>query len=729
MFTKFKKSLSICLIAALLLIYTLPIGYVFADDQTPAPTDAQTQTQTDNSAVVDNNSSTTSDSGDNSIGTSPTPTPTQDTTTTTDPTVVPSSEDTPTITPTTSPDGSVDINNSADTTNNINSNADSGDNIASVSANLADDTTCSAEQSENNSVPDNSGNNGGGSSIQTGNAAANTQVINDVNSASINSTVKYQIINIYYDSGETIDLSNPLETAAQILSEKPDDPVISVKATGINNFAYISNNIITNANTGTNTINTQNDNVSVQTGDAYATTLLLNKVNFVVVNSVIHIVTINIYGNINADIILPDINTSTAGCSTCGISMLVGNNATVVNNVDSTATTGQNNIITSTSAAITTGQAVSSVDSINLINSNYVGVGIQNLYINTYGPWNGNFIGWGDIGAQNGGQSMDANYVSSGEGNGSCDSCTGDLYIKNNATVLNNISSTANTGGNTVNAGSGSITTGNAYSFVSLINFVNTNIINSFGFFGFINIFGSLNGNIGGKAEFAKLNAQNIQQDNQSDQNSDTSNNSDVRQDGGQLEVSTSNNVGSHVLPGDTVTFFVNVKNTGTGKVYEAKLALILIRDGVSGGGTTFDLGAIDPGKTVRVTTGFVLAKNTPGGQYIARAYAYGLVGKDDNKTSSYADSTFNVLGPYAQSKDKEVSQGASEKPSSVLGATSTNTASSKGINTIAFFAFIILLEIYILIRVIRQKEKIARIFTRGMPIMAKLTALKMFLF
>ena len=721
MLDKLKKSIAKLLIVSLLMLYVLPPTPVFAEEVL-APT--ETQTQIENTSSTQTAVETDSNTGGNTIG-DPTPTPQPEITLSSEENQdaqMSSEQGVMEVTPTPSQED-VSLNNSGNIENNIDSVAITGENeiIATDSAviTLEEDSL----KSEENNQPDSNS-----STIETGNAISEATVVNDINSTSINSAVNYQIINIIYDEEANIDLSNPIEIATSVLSEKPNDQIITVKSTGINNFAYVSNDIVTNANSGENSIDTSEENADIQTGNAYATTLLLNKVNFITVNSQIHVVMINIYGDIKGDIILPDIDYSNEGCSTCGISILADNNAVVENNVDSNAVSGQNSINTSGSTAdIQTGDAVSTVNNVNFVNSNYIGVGIQSLYITTFGEWNGDFIGWSNVNPQEGGQSLILNYVAAGDGDGYCDLCTGDIYINNNAVVLNNVLSNANTGGNTIIGKNSNIKTGNAYSNVSILNFINTNVINSFGFFGFINIFGRLNGNIGGKAEFDAL----VDDTSSTEEQIAQVVNNEVkepeqRESGGALEIQQSNNVGAYVFPGDTVTFFVNVKNSGTGKVYEAKLDLFLIKDGVEVGGRTFDLENIDSGKSVKVTTGFVLSPTTPGGQYVARAYVRGLVGKDNNLISAFADSSFIVEGEYAFTENTIYNK--ENKSPSVLGALTNNNGASKGMDTIAFFAALILFELYLLLRILRQKEKIARIFTRGMPIMARLSAIRMFL-
>ena len=226
-------------------------------------------------------------------------------------------------------------------------------------------------------------------------------------------------------------------------------------------------------------------------------------------------------------------------------------------------------------------------------------------------------------------------------GNGSdCPGCVGDVSIENEAYVTNNISSTANTGGNSIEGEGGTINTGNAFSSVSIINMINSSIINSTGFFGFVNIFGFFEGDIGGASLFATEEPEPeplIEEQGEPGPS--------IRATGGQLDIYQYNNVGAHVLPGDTVTFFITVRNPGTGTVYDVKLDLGLIKDGEDMGGGVFELGDIKEFRAVQITTGMVLAEDAEPGNYIAHAEVYGYVGPNDTLISAYSDSFFKIAG------------------------------------------------------------------------------------
>ena len=209
---------------------------------------------------------------------------------------------------------------------------------------------------------------------------------------------------------------------------------------------------------------------------------------------------------------------------------------------------------------------------------------------------------------------------------------------ENNALLTNQITASANTGGNSINS-NGQISTGNAFSVVNLLNFVNTNIISSFGFFGIINIFGTLDGDIGGVDHFPVPSPEpEVLAASQ-----DTSG-PEVRVPGGQLQTSMSTNVGTHVNPGDTVMFFITAANPGTGPVYDSKVFFNLYNSNDNLAAVqTFDLGKLNPGQRANISFGLVLANSAPGGTYYAVVEAQGKVGPDNQEISSQAETSFMV--------------------------------------------------------------------------------------
>jgi len=478
--------------------------------------------------------------------------------------------------------------------------------------------------------------------IDTGDAVSTTVVENSVNSTEVGSEILHQTLNIFVPGDVDLTMS-PLDIAANVFTEENNnEPVVNVMVIDAENVAFLGNDIVALADTGNNEIGEAQE-AAINTGNAYTLVSLLNKVNTTIIGSTIHIVTINIFGDVDGNILLPEF--TTAGGECCGEVIHIGNTAVLENNVDSEAISGQNTITTTDTgnASITTGDASSIVNVLNIVNTSLVGVTFYNLYINALGVWIGDFLGWDNLEGIEGGGNLAINSSSAGNGNGDCPDCIGDTFIGNEAYVTNNVSSTANTGGNSIEGG-GDINTGNAYSSVSIINFINSTIINSFGFFGFINIFGFLEGDIGGASLFDKETEPESEREAVVEQQNGEP--GFTREAGGKLDIYQYNNVGEFVYPGDTVSFFFEIKNPGTGKVYETLLRLSLINeDGVDVGGGVFPLGDLKQGEGFKITTGLVLADETASGYYQAHAQVFGYVGPDDEEITAWSDSFFRVVG------------------------------------------------------------------------------------
>ena len=558
------------------------------------------------------------------------------------------------------------------------------------------------------------------SEITSGDAISVTEVVNDVNSTEVGSEVIFQTLNIFIPGDINLSL-NPLSIIGDVINEQnQNDPVITVAFVDSQNFAYVSNDIVSVADTGGNSIEGSGDAL-IDTGNAYSIVSLLNKVNTTIINSKIHILTINIFGDVEGNIFLPEYQNQTEGC--CGVPVNVSNSATVTNNVESEATTGKNTIIFEgeSDSSIETGDAQSVVNVTNIVNSTLVNVVFHYLYINNLGVWIGNFLGWDGFAPQSGGESMLFSSVN-GVGSGECIGCVEGMSAENSAYVENNISSYANTGGNLISGnGSLGITTGNAYSSISIYNFVNTSIINSLGFFGSINIFGVLKGNIGGASLFETKNTndENTQNEGEDDNNEgeNTSHTQGpvIREAGGELLIYQYNNINDFVYPGDTVTFFIEIKNPGTGRVYDTKLTITLINEaGLSVGGVEYELGDLKQREMFKITNGIVLSPYTIPGTYTAYAEVSGYIGPDNYLISSNSisfvpvNANMSVPFGYNMSIDMEVIEPREE----ILGA----LTSPDGMTKEEMFKFFVLglAGVYVPTKSIQKRKEITEAVVKG---------------
>lgn len=555
----------------------------------------------------------------------------------------------------------------------------------------------------------------GTAAIQTGESSSVVVVDNSVNSSSINSKVIYQIINIFNTQSGSLDLATPYTIVNKILnSDKKDESVINVAVASVDNYALLSNTIVSTANTGGNNLVTAG-NAEINTGNAYSIVSLLNKVNVTLIDSAIHLITINIFGELDGNIILPELAQSIHCASGCGsvAAPAITNNATLATTVDSQATSGENTANVKKDAEIATGNSTSVVNVDNLVNTTLSGVAFYNLNIQTFGEWTGQFLGW-DIFAPSSERNIIATGATPGDG-----SSQGDSSVRNTATVSNNILSQATTGENNADAQKVSITTGNSYSSVSVFNIINTTLNNAVGFFSFVNIFGKWTGDIGGESKFAQPDSGDDASDQGGDQGGivtttvNENNGQSQREEGGKLDITQTNNVGEYVLPGDTVTFFITVKNTGTGRVYDSKLRLFLLKDGIDVGGTIFNLGEIPGGRGAKITTGLVLSKNAESGEYIARAKVIGNVGNEDNQVSAVSDSSFIIKGLGIMAYNAPEQEVPILAPA-ILGAKNNITLPAKKTSSqLLYLLSLLSVGAYLEIVMIRRRKQIA-VFMKG---------------
>ncbi len=649
------------------------------------------------------------------------------------PTVTEQADPTPTqtTTPTPSPSEAAENTTQANTTEAHDTTAgasNTGENISTTSAEL---TPPDAEEASSNLPSSNShetsqssspAQQNSSSSITTGDSTTLLSVDNTVNTNSINSQVINQTINIFVDDAENIDLSTPFNLAYTIISQdKNTNPIVNVSVTDAKNYVYLENDVFAAASTGSNEI-AEGENALIKTGDAYSVVSLVNKANFTVVDSVIHIVTINIFGDFSGNIILPDFHEETE-CTSCGSSATMKNTALIENTVTTDTNTGNNSMdIASSSSMIKTGTSHSIINIVDMVNTNAVGALFQKLFINILGKWTGNFLGWDSFEPQNGGETLSLS------NNNGCD-CDTTLTTENTAIVKNTVKTKADTGANTIHGNNGSIQTGNAYSAVSLINFVNSNFFKTNGFFAFINVFGNWSGSIGGASKFI---TEVTQEEHSLEQisNGDSQEKINNPESGGKLTVTNKNNVGEFVNPGDTVTFFVDTKNNGTGKIYGAKLLIGLYKDGEFMGGPSFDLEDIEAQKTKRLTTGLVLTNNAPAGNYTALSYVTGTTGKD-TVVEATAESYFMVSsrgnGKVLAATTKTGNKTNNKKEIKIAGAYMEKGDNYKN-DLWVYYLIMTFLTIFIGIRATKRRALVRAIFIKALPFYTRLRLLKSFL-
>lgn len=301
------------------------------------------------------------------------------------------------------------------------------------------------------------------------------------------------------------------------------------------NDGETTNNMTLASDSGNNTasFNTGGDNTIV-TGDANvsanAITFLNNNISGNVAVGVV-----NIYGDLNGDIILPssvfDSLTGSSNSSstisengsgsqnatdinqTTNTNTNQANTADIENNLIFAASTGDNdaNLNTGGNTTVKTGDANVETQTLNIANNNVEGGDWWLVLVNVAGEWIGQLFGGngGNMAGSSGTQfqvGQDGS-ITATNGNGTDSQNTQsvneesntDTTQTNNAKVTNNLNLQANTGGNKTNfntGGDNTIITGDANIVANLINFVNNNITGGGKLLvTIVNVFGEWTGN------------------------------------------------------------------------------------------------------------------------------------------------------------------------------------------------------------------------------------------
>ncbi len=271
----------------------------------------------------------------------------------------------------------------------------------------------------------------------------------------------------------------------------------------------INNNLVVDASSGNASILNNTNAGSATTGNANAVANVINMLNSAVSTGQSFLGNINIYGNLDGDILLPpgfldsllasNAAPSASSCSSdCSGSTTANivNNSAINNNINSNAATGNAAIANnSTAGSATTGNAANNVTLLNLTGHEIVGKNSLLVFVNVLGQWYGMIMDApaGTTAATLGG-GISQDTATAELGNNST------LNNTNNSLINNNIDVNATSGDATIanNTHAGDATTGNATTSVNLANFVDSHLALSdwFGIL-FVNVFGTWNGSFG----------------------------------------------------------------------------------------------------------------------------------------------------------------------------------------------------------------------------------------
>ncbi len=297
----------------------------------------------------------------------------------------------------------------------------------------------------------------------------------------------------------------------------------------------IVNDVQIDASSGDATVNGNNRGGSAMSGDALAQLNIINLINTAIGAGQSFFGIINIFGNLDGDILFPGLNLNgvVASSEPGSPGGLVGNsttgpgsintatntntntldidnnvNGTFNNNINATATTGSATVANNTEAgSATTGEAKTHTSLFNLFNTNIFGENAVLVIVNNMGRWFGTIMNLGGSGESGGGlltsnAVVQNNTTGPGSNNQASVSNSNSAEIDNNVdgTITNNVNITATSGDATVanNTTAGDAKSGNATVASSIANIFNSTL--HFGkVFGilFINVFGTWNGSAG----------------------------------------------------------------------------------------------------------------------------------------------------------------------------------------------------------------------------------------
>jgi len=333
-------------------------------------------------------------------------------------------------------------------------------------------------------------------SATTGNTSSAATILNNVNStmSNANNTQAASFV-----SDVMGDVNGDIMLQPMLLKAMLEANAAGSSSLAATNNTGITNNLSLSATSGDAQVTGNTSAGNATTGNANTVANVVNVINSLVAANQSFIGTINIYGNLNGDILIapdfiPQLIAANGSAPTTGSSATVTDTSTqsVVNNIALAAQTGAA-VVTGNSNAgsATTGNATTNTVIFNLTNHAVVASNSLLVFINVLGRWVGVIVD-----APTG-----ATAAAIGDGvisNSVSPSMT--VNTTDNALLVNNINLTSQSGDATVahNTNAGSATTGNATASANIANITGSQIGLS-GWFGvlFINVFGSWLGSFG----------------------------------------------------------------------------------------------------------------------------------------------------------------------------------------------------------------------------------------
>jgi hypothetical protein len=299
---------------------------------------------------------------------------------------------------------------------------------------------------------------------------------------------------------------DPTELTQPASNSKPLDNTDNNVTVNSQTGEQITNNVTVGATSGNATVTENTSAGNATSGTANAVANIVNMLNSIVSGGKSFLGVININGNLNGDILLPqdfvnqlladNVPTTTIDTSQIQTNNTIAditNNQAINNNVTTTAASGQAAVTTNTQAGnATTGNGSTNITVFNLTGSNVIGSNDLLVFVNVLGKWVGMIMS-APVGAT--AAELGGGITSNTSANNNTD-----VNVNNNQQITNNVNVNAQSGDATVdrNTKAGNATSGNATASANLLNIENSNLAfaNWFGML-FINVFGTWNGSFG----------------------------------------------------------------------------------------------------------------------------------------------------------------------------------------------------------------------------------------
>ena len=335
----------------------------------------------------------------------------------------------------------------------------------------------------------------GSTEINTGDAAAETEINNDVNIKVIETETIPAEVPVEAPTLEEVGVPTPpVELPEDVGQESSESAPPSLDVL-VENEAVVENESETAAETGENSALAEEEAI-IDTGNASASANVVSVVNLNLIESNGFLYLLNNFlqflGHIDlrplavpaSDTPAPSDPCEPTDCDAATTSLAVEakNEARISNAVIVRSQTGGNSAQGDEGASIDTGNAYAGANVVNIANTNIIDSNYLLFAFNNFGGWDGDLI------------FPNADFFSSFFLPSSM--AGADVSNTNSANIENTVETSADTGSNESEGDGSLIETGEAVAGSNVTNIVNTNLVNAPTFFVVFRIFGAWNGSV-----------------------------------------------------------------------------------------------------------------------------------------------------------------------------------------------------------------------------------------